>query len=174
MRKALPILLAALPLAILLPPAIHAQSATIAPGAAGVWSVRFDYQPRMQHGKAPPLESYEAQLTLRASKDSLFGEWQRTPAKGDTVPPLNVVGVQRGDSVLLRLIPLPDKEAGMLAEMWEDFAQFMRTYVHGMPPTVTAINGVQKGNSIAGYRQTIQLDGTPAGVQTSVTATRVK
>lgn len=174
MRKALPILLAAFSLGPLLPTAARAQSAPTTPGAVGVWSVRFDYQPRTQHGKVPPLESYEAQLTLRASKDSLFGEWQRSPAPGDTVPPLNVTGVQRGDSVLLRLIPLADKEAGILAGMWKDFAQFMRTYVHGMPPTVTAINGLQKGNSITGYRQTVQLDETPAGVQTTVTATRVK
>ena len=139
-----------------------------------MWSVRFDYQLRTQNGKAPPLESYEAQLTLRASKDSLFGVWQRSPARGDTVPLLNVLGVQRGDSVWLRLFPNNDKESGMLAGMWEDFAQFMRTYVHGVPPTVTAINGLQKGDSFNGYRQTIQLDGTPAGVQTTVTATRVK
>lgn len=174
MRTALPMLLATVTLGLSAPSRVGAQSAPVIAGAAGVWSVRFDYQPRMQNGKAPPLESYEAQLTLRANKDSLFGEWQRSPAKGDTVPPLNVIGVQRGDSVFLRLIPIEDKQAGILAGMWDDFAQLMRTYVHGMPPTVTAINVLQKGNAIAGYRQNVQLDGTPAGVRTTVSATRVK
>jgi hypothetical protein len=146
----------------------HAQAITkpvaSASGAAGKWLLHYEYQPRALHGKPAPIENIEVLLTLRAARDSITGEWQRILPPGQ--PPLLpyvVRGIQRGDSVFLQLVPLPEEDEGMIASALHDIAVFMRTYVHGMPPTTSAIAALIRGDVLTGTRTKVLLDGTPNG-----------
>ena len=121
------------------------------------------------------VEVVQGNLTLRQSGDSIFGEWQTIVANGDTAPPpRNVHGVQRRDSLFLRYIPVVDNNAGMIATAAHEFVEFIKTYVHGMPPTTTALDAAVRGDALVGTRHTVLLDGTPRGQPQTITGVRVQ
>ncbi|MEP6831886.1 MAG: hypothetical protein ABJB74_00775 [Gemmatimonas sp.] len=150
---------------------IHAQSPV-----AGTWMMRYEHQPHSLHATTPaPIEVVQGRLTLRQSGDSVFGEWQTVVAKGDTAPPpRNVQGVQRRDSVFLRFLPVVDENAGIIASVLDDVVVFLKTYVHGMPPTTTALDVAMRGDALVGIRRTVLLDGTPRSDGEALTGARVK
>lgn len=149
----------------------HAQSAV-----AGQWKLRYEYRPNSLHGGEAPVQQREALLTLRLSADSIFGEWQATVPKGDSTPtpaPRALRGVIRHDSVLVQLDQDVDKDAGVLATIGNEIVEFIKTYVHGMPPTTSALNLQFRGDSLIGTRRSVLLDGTPRGVPAVMTGVRV-
>lgn len=146
---------------------------------AGAWVVRYERTVRDSHASAsatePAIEVVQGRLTLRQSGDSVFGEWQTTPTKGDSAPPpRNVHGVQRRDSVFLRFLPAVDPDAGMIATALHDLSDFLKLYIHGIQPTTTAIDAVIRGDALVGTRRTVLMDGTPRGNESVLTGTRAK
>lgn len=155
--------------------AVMSASASAQGTIAGTWSLRYERHTQQHSAATAQVQVIEGRLTLRLSGDSLFGEWQRVVVRGDTAPPpQNVHGARRGDSVFLRLAPTTDSEAGFLARAAHEAAVFVRTYVHGMPPTTTAFDLSWRGDALAGVRRTVLLDGTPRGGESAVTGVRAK
>lgn len=149
--------------------------------SAGTWLLRYERAASGQQvsnantSATTPVEIVQGRLTLRQSGDSLFGEWQMLPAKGDSaLPPRSVHGVQRRDSLFLRLIPAVDTSAGVIANAAHEVAVFLRTYIHGMPPTTTAFDIAIRGDVLSGIRRTVLLDGTPRGNESVLTGVRTK
>lgn len=140
--------------------------------------MRYEHQSHNLHSTAPdPIEVVQGRLTLRQTGDSIFGEWQTMVAKGDTAsppPPRNVHGVQRRDSVFLRFMPIVDSDAGMFATAAQEIVVFLKTYLHGMPPTTTAFDVALRGDALTGTRRTVLLDGTPRGKEEALTGVRTK
>lgn len=148
---------------------------------AGTWLLRYERAASGQHASSvnasasPAVEVVQGRLTLRQSGDSLFCEWHMLPAKGDSaLPPRSVHGVQRRDSAFLRLIPAVDTTAGIIANAAHEVVVFLRTYIHGMPPTTTAFDLGIRGDVLSGMRRTVLLDGTPRGNESMLTGVRTK
>ena len=82
---------------------------------------------------------------LRTRGDSVFGYWQAPSSPGDQPPePSSIRGTIRGDSVHVQVDPpAPD---GLLAEWGHDIVQFLKTYVHDMPPMTTYLDFVARGD----------------------------
>ena len=162
---------------------VQAQSAVAqnsgAPNAvAGAWIMRYERaasSSNLHSTTAEAVEVVQGRLTLRQSGDSIFGEWQTMVARGDTAPPpRSVRGVQRRDSLFLRYIPVVDNDAGIIATAAHEFVEFIKTYVHGMPPTTTALDVAVRGDVLTGTRRTVLLDGTPRGQPQGFTGMRAK
>jgi hypothetical protein len=145
---------------------------------AGAWLLRYE-RPVNSGGlhstATDAVEVVQGRLTLRQSGDSIFGEWQTIVAKTDTAPPpRSVHGVLRRDSLFLRYIPVVDNDAGIFATAAHEFVEFIKTYVHGMPPTTTALDVAVRGDVLTGTRRTVLLDGTPRGQPQALTGVRAK
>ena len=155
-----------------------AQNSVTGNAVAGAWTMRYERpvsSGNLHSTTADVVEVVQGRLTLRQSGDSVFGEWQTMVAKGDTAPPpRSVHGVQRRDSLFLRYIPVVDNDAGIFATAAHEFVEFIKTYVHGSPPTTTAIEVAVRGNVLLGTRRTVLLDGTPRGEPLAITGMRAK
>ena len=190
-RTARPFAFIVVILTLALAGSVHAQGVispnAVAPNAvaqnavAGAWLMRYERPVNdarsggLHSATTDAVEVVQGRLTLRQSGDSVFGEWQPIVAKGDTAPPpRNVHGVQRRDSLLLRFIPLVDNDAGMIATAAHEVVEFIKTYVHGMPPTTTALEVALRGDVLTGTRRTVLLDGTPRGQPQALTGARSK
>lgn len=148
---------------------------------AGVWVMRYERpmndarSTSVHSATSDAAEVVQGRLTLRQTGDSVFGEWQTIVAKGDTAPaPRDVHGVQRRDSLFLRFRPVVDNEASLIATAAHEFVEFIKTYVHGMPPTTTAFDVALRGDVLTGTRRTVFMDGTPRGQAQALTGTRAK
>lgn len=158
-----------------------APNAAAQNAVAGAWLMRYERQvddartTSLHSATSDAVEVVQGRLTLRQSGDSLFGEWQTIVAKGDTAPPpRNVHGVQRRDSLFLRFLPVVDKEASLIATAGHEIVEFIKTYVHGMPPTTTALDVALRGDVLTGTRRSVFMDGTPRGQSQALTGTRAK
>lgn len=157
------------------------QSAVAQNAVAGVWVMRYERpmndarSTSVHSATSDAAEVVQGRLTLRQTGDSVFGEWQTIVAKGDTAPaPRDVHGVQRRDSLFLRFRPVVDNEASLIATAAHEIVEFIKTYVHGMPPTTTAFDVALRGDVLTGTRSTILLDGTPRGRPQAITGMRAK
>jgi len=159
-------------------PTAVAPTAVAPTPVAGAWLMRYERMVNsgtLHSTTTDAVEVVQGRLTLRQSGDSVFGEWQPMVAKGDTAPPpRSVHGVQRRDSVLLRFVPVVDNDAGMIATAAHEVVEFIKTYVHDMPPTTTALEVALRGDMLTGTRRTVLLDGTPRGQPQVLTGVRAK
>lgn len=153
-----------------------ASKADAQPAAvAGKWTLRYEHQPSGMHNADAAIQERRALLTLQLNGDSVFGEWQAiVPAPDSAPPPRALRGIRRGDSILVRLDADVDPNASMIATMGHEIVEFIKTYVHGMPPTTTALDVSIRGDSIMGTRRTVLMDGTARGKAFVLSGVRAK
>src|ERR1043166_4186589 len=126
---------------------------------SGEWLVRYEQLMRSMHDAEPRVVNGTARMTLRVRGDSVFGYWQPPSDSGQTPrTPSNVRGTIHGDSVHVQIDP-PPSEDGFLSELGRELVEFIKTYVHDMPPMTTHIDLIVHGDSLVGTRSAISADG---------------
>jgi hypothetical protein len=148
------------------------MTATAQPRFDGVWNVRYERMWRSMHGETHVINE-SSRMILRVRGDSVFGSWEPTTDPGaSSRPPASVRGVVRGDSLHAEIDAPPPDDDGFFSEMGREIVQFLKTYVHGMPPMTPHVDVIVRGDSLLGTNGSISNDGTKKDPPRPLDATR--
>jgi hypothetical protein len=175
MRSSYPVpaFVAALFVATLVSPISPVAAQAPQPRIAGVWVVRYERLMQSMHDSEGHIVSETARMTLRVRGDSVFGSWEPASDPGEpSRAPSSVRGVVRGDSVHAQLDAPPPDDDGFFSEMGREIVQFLKTYVHGMPPMTPRFDVLARGDSLIGLNGSVSLDGTKKTLPRPFLATR--
>jgi hypothetical protein len=175
MRSSKPILAFAATLffATLVSPISHVAAQVQPQRIGGVWIVRFERIIRSMHDSEGHIVTETARMTLRVRGDSVFGSWELASDPGEPPrTPSTVRGVVRGDSVHAQIDAPPPDDDGFFSEMGREIVQFLKTYVHGMPPMTPRFDVLARGDSLIGLNGSVSLDGTKKTIARPFLATR--
>jgi len=139
----------------------------------GVWQVRYERLMRTLPDGETHIVTESARMILRVRGDSAFGSWE--PASDPSAPPKapsTVRGVIRGDSLHAEIDAPPPEDDGFFSEMGREIVQFLKTYVHGMPPMTPHVDVLARGDSLVGTNGSISADGAKKTPPRPLVATR--
>ncbi len=141
----------------------------------GRWIVQYEHEARGIHGANPQLVTDSARVTLRQRGDSVLGEWQGIVPAGDApAHPRVLRGTIRGEIVRLQIDPNVQESEGYFAEIGREIVDFLKEHIHGIPPMITQLELIVRGDALSGSRWSASADGSAEGTHRPLRGAREK